>query len=61
LRSWLAALGAARVITPARQSSQHLGDLEDIYLAERALKRIRAGNDGAVPLEKIMKRYGMED
>ncbi len=40
---------------------QHLGDLEDIYLAERALKRIRAGKDRVIPIEKVMKRYGMED
>jgi RHH-type rel operon transcriptional repressor/antitoxin RelB len=40
---------------------QHLGDLEDIYLAERALERIRNGDDRTIPLEKVMKRYGMED
>jgi RHH-type transcriptional regulator, rel operon repressor / antitoxin RelB len=40
---------------------QHLGDLEDIYLAERALERIRNGEDRTIPLEKIMKRYGIED
>ena len=38
----------------------HLEELEDIYLAERALKRIRAGKDGVISIEKVMKRYGME-
>ena len=40
---------------------RHLGDLEGIYLAERALERIRNGDDRTIPLEKVMKRYGMED
>jgi RHH-type transcriptional regulator, rel operon repressor / antitoxin RelB len=39
----------------------HLGDLEDIFLAERALKRIRKGEDGTIPLEDVMKRYRMKD
>ena len=40
---------------------QHLEDLEDIYLAERALERIRNGEDDTIPLENVMKRHGMED
>ena len=40
---------------------QHLEELEDIYLAERALDRIRSGKDKPIPLEEVMKRYGMED
>ena len=40
---------------------QHLEDLEDIYLAERALERIRNGADDTIPLEDVMKRHGMED
>ena len=39
----------------------HVDDLEDIYLAERALKRIRKGTERTVPLENVMKRYGLED
>ena len=38
---------------------QHLGELEDLYLAEHALKRIRAGKDGVILIEKVMKSYGM--
>jgi RHH-type rel operon transcriptional repressor/antitoxin RelB len=46
----------------ARQAIlQHLDDLEDLYLAERALKRIRKGEDYAIPLEDLMKRYREED
>lgn len=40
---------------------QHLEDLEDIYLAERALQRIRDGEDDTIPLEDVMKRHGLED
>jgi RHH-type rel operon transcriptional repressor/antitoxin RelB len=40
---------------------QHLEDLEDIYLADRALERIRSGKSKTVPLDEVMKRYGMDD
>ena len=40
---------------------QHLEDLEDLYLAERALERIRSGEDETIPIEDVMKRHGMED
>jgi RHH-type rel operon transcriptional repressor/antitoxin RelB len=40
---------------------QHLEDLEDLYLAERALERIRTGEDDTIALEDVMKRHGMED
>jgi RHH-type transcriptional regulator, rel operon repressor / antitoxin RelB len=39
---------------------QHLEDLEDLYLAERALERLRSGEDDAIPLKEVMKRHGVE-
>jgi len=33
-----------------------LDDLEDIYLAERALKRIRKGTECSIPLEDVMMK-----
>ncbi len=46
----------------ARQAiEQHLDELEDLYLAEQRLTEIRAGRTQTVPLEDILKRYGMED
>ena len=39
---------------------QHLDDLEDIYLAEKRLAEIRAGRVRTVPLEKVMRRYGLK-
>ena len=39
---------------------EHLDDLEDLYLAEDRLIKLRAGRSQTVPLEEVMKRYGME-
>ena len=39
---------------------EHLDDLEDLYLAEERLIELRAGRSQTVPLEEVMKRYGME-
>jgi RHH-type rel operon transcriptional repressor/antitoxin RelB len=40
--------------------SEHIDDLEDIYLAERELEKIRAGKSTTAPLAEVMKRYGVE-
>ncbi len=39
---------------------EHLEDLEDMYLAESALERIRNGEEQTIPLKEAMKRHGME-
>ncbi len=39
---------------------RHLEELEDLYLAERILARIRKGKERTVPLADVMKRHGME-
>ena len=39
---------------------EYIGDLEDVYLAEREIKAIQAGKSKTAPLEEVMKRYGME-
>ena len=38
----------------------HLEDMEDLYLAEGALERIRGGEEHTIPLEDFMKRHGLE-
>jgi RHH-type rel operon transcriptional repressor/antitoxin RelB len=38
---------------------EHLDDLEDIYLAEKRLAEIRSGRVRTIPLEKVMRRYGL--
>ncbi|HSY99937.1 MAG TPA: DUF6290 family protein [Terriglobales bacterium] len=39
---------------------EYLDDLEDIYLAEKELQAVRSGRTRTVPLEKVMRRYGLE-
>lgn len=39
---------------------EHLDDMEDLYLAERELESIRAGRSKTIPLEEVMRQYGME-
>lgn len=39
---------------------EHLGDIEDIYLAEKRLEDIHAGRAKTVSLQEVMKRYGMD-
>ena len=39
---------------------QHLEDLEDLYLAERALEKIRNDEERPIPLADVMKRHGLE-
>lgn len=39
---------------------QHLDDIEDIYLAESRLRRIRTGKEGTIPLERVLRREGAE-
>jgi RHH-type rel operon transcriptional repressor/antitoxin RelB len=40
---------------------QHLDELEEIYIAEKRLEAIRAGRTRTIPIEKVMRRYGMAD
>lgn len=39
---------------------EYLDDLEDLYLAESRLIDIRSGKTEVVPLEDVMRRYGLE-
>jgi len=38
---------------------EHLADIEDLYLAERRLERIRSGEERTIPLKSVMKRHGL--
>ena len=40
---------------------EHLSDLEDLYLAEQRLIDIQSGKTRTLPLDDVMKRYGMEN
>jgi RHH-type rel operon transcriptional repressor/antitoxin RelB len=39
----------------------HLDDLEDLQIAEERLRALKEGRSTTVPLEDVMKRYGLED
>jgi RHH-type transcriptional regulator, rel operon repressor / antitoxin RelB len=38
---------------------EHLEDLEDLYLAEGALERIRSGEERTISLKGVLKRHGL--
>ena len=38
---------------------EHISDIEDVYLAERRLEKIRSGHTHTIPLQKVMERYGI--
>lgn len=40
---------------------EHLDDLEDLYLAEEVLTRIRAGQERTYTLDEVEKELGLED
>ena len=39
---------------------EHLEDIEDLYLAEGALERVRSGEEQTIPLKEVMKRHGSQ-
>lgn len=39
---------------------EHIEDMEDLYLAEKRYDDILQGRSTTVPLEEVMKRYGVE-
>src|ERR1700674_4534372 len=39
---------------------EHLEDISHLYLAERALERIRSGEEQTIPLKNVMKRHGLQ-
>ncbi len=53
--------GRSKTFYMVQAIRDHLDDLEDLYLAEQRLTDIRAGRSHPVPLEDVMKRYGLED
>jgi len=38
-----------------------LDDMEDAYLADAAYERFLSSGEKAVPLEEVLKEYGLED
>ena len=40
---------------------EHIEDLEDLYVAEQRLLEVRSGRAKSVPLDDLMKQYGLAD
>jgi RHH-type rel operon transcriptional repressor/antitoxin RelB len=40
---------------------EHLDDLEDIYLAEQVLERVRRGEETVTGIDEVERRLGLED
>ena len=38
---------------------RHIDDLEDLYLAEKALAKVQSGRSKPVPLTEVMKAHGL--
>ena len=60
LNNLAAMTGRSKTYYATEAICAHIEDLEDLYLAEQRLIANRAGKSKAVPLEKVMKRYGLE-
>src|SRR5258708_3850214 len=39
---------------------EHLEEIEDLYLAEGAMERIRSGEERTIHLKQVMKRHGLQ-
>jgi RHH-type rel operon transcriptional repressor/antitoxin RelB len=55
-----ASTGRSKTFYMVEAIREHIEDLEDLYLAEKRMIEIRAGRSKTVPLEEVMKRYGLE-
>lgn len=56
-----AATGRTKSFYAREAIVEHIGDLEDLYLAEQRLIDIRAGRTKAIPIEDVMKKHGVAD
>ncbi|MFA7566670.1 MAG: ribbon-helix-helix protein, CopG family [Alkalispirochaeta sp.] len=41
--------------------TEHLTELEEIYLAEQVLARVQSGKEDTVPLDDVIAAYGLDD
>jgi len=53
------ATGRSKIFYMIEAIRDHLDDLEDLYLSEQRLLDARTGQSEAIPLEPLLRRYGM--
>ncbi|MGO9235643.1 MAG: DUF6290 family protein [Methylocella sp.] len=61
LEALAAATGRTKTFYAREAILEYIEDLEDMYLAEQRLIEIRAGRTETIPLEDVMKKYGLAD
>lgn len=61
LEALAAATGRTKTFYARQAILEHIDDLEDLYLAEQRLIEFRAGRGRTVPLEDVLKKYGLAD
>jgi RHH-type rel operon transcriptional repressor/antitoxin RelB len=61
LEALAAATGRTKTFYAREAILEYIEDLEDLYLAEQRLIEIRAGRTETIPLEDVMKKYGLAD
>ena len=60
LDSLASSTGRSKTFYMIEAISQHIDDLEDLYLAEQRLAASRAGKSKSLPLGDVMKSYGLD-
>jgi RHH-type rel operon transcriptional repressor/antitoxin RelB len=61
LTALAARTGRSKTFYVTEAICEHLDDLEDLYLAERELARVRAGLSKPVTLDELVAEYGLQD
>ncbi len=61
LEKLAAATGRTKSFYAREAILEHIADLEDVYLAEQRLADLREGRSTAIPMEDVMKKYGLAD
>ena len=61
LSALAAATGRTKSFYAREAILEHIGDLEDLYLAEQRLIDLQEGRTKTVPLAEVMAAHGLED
>ena len=61
LQALATATGRTKTFYARQAILEHIDDLEDLYLAEQRLIEFRAAPGNTVPLEDVLKKYGLAD
>jgi len=61
LESLSKATGRTKTFYARQAILEYLDDLEDIHLAAQRLADLRAGRGNSIPIEEVMKKYGLAD